>query len=148
MKIVYCSSSPMSPIIQRSRKKALNWVGRGGGAQEEDMNTGQNAWLFLPQYLGWFGKVSPSFPPQFISLKRGFTPCGGRSALHPCLSNADLAALGVRGAPLRGWARPSRALTVSVVARGCDNGPEPGAAARGPAGRRARGRRPRTGWRV
>ena len=31
MKIVYCSSSPMSPIIQRSRKKALNWVGRGGG---------------------------------------------------------------------------------------------------------------------
>lgn len=95
MKIVYCSPSPMRPIIPRSRKKALKW-GWGEGKQEEDMNTGQNEWLFLPQYLGWIGKVSPSFPPQFICFEMGLyslrrkvgspplpTRCGPRSAWGP-----------------------------------------------------------------
>lgn len=74
----------MRPIIPWSRKKALNW----GGSKKEDMNTGQNEWLFLPQYLGWLGKSHLHY--SLSVLKWGFTPCGGRSALHPCLPGADL----------------------------------------------------------
>lgn len=98
----FTAPSPHAPIIPAwSRKKALNW-----GRQEEDMNTGQNEWLF-PQYLGWIGKAPPHF--HSLSVWMGLYSLRRKVGSPPLPTwRRTSQRLGPRAGPL---ARPSRALT-------------------------------------